>query len=1166
VPERLNIVTAGELLDFSGGEVGGVISPAVAQEQLRGAVATHNLLVDQRIAYLADEVGMGKTYMALGAIALFRHFDPAFSVLVIAPRENIQDKWIREWKAFTARVVRFDDMRMRGIGGAPVRALVKASSLSDLVTAVGRDPDRDFFARLTSFSIAATSATESSAKHRGMMLRALPWLDRELLDLRSPDIYKRNFGRAVNVALPKFDLMVIDEGHNLKAGWHDGRGATRNLVLGCALGGKDSEAAVSDGFHAYSPRAERVLFLSATPIEDDFRQLWNQIDLLGLGDRWKGLADAALSDEDKREIARQLVIRRVGRLQAGDQQLTKNQYRREWRHGGVKIHDDPMSPPDDRQRLTVALVQKKVAELLGDARHNHSFQVGLLASFESFAQTAKSTSTVTSSGAQDVEQDQSPFYMEAEEARSAKNRDGLDVDAINEIARDYQRRFNGALPHPKMDALVDELASAFASGRKALVFVRRVASVDEIQRKVEERYDKWLTDRLLRDANSPTLQEELEAQIRSYRELRAAKRSDMRATDDARAPSARGLADREESTSESFFSWFFRGDGPDKVLSGARLAGRFDSPSGAYSTFFEDNYVAAVLDVPPAQAFSALAAVLQIDESALADRLGNRARAFVPASSRTQRRESFHAFQHAALEALTSQAGIVRDRARVILRDTFSNRNALNRSSDPISDAQEWLATETLFTKLRERPALRSSLWPEPDIATFANRFRERELRRMLFATIARKGHPITDLFSIVANRVGTLRAGKRDLGDDDEHDLATEFLDRLDQQSRTSEGFSSFIELAGASLAFRLIVSQNVPDIRDAALSDVPRILGRLVGSQRPVGGMAGAVNGVLVKQFRMPGYPLVLITTDLLQEGEDLHTFCSDVYHYGIAWMPSALEQRVGRIDRIGSLTERRLLTLGRAPSGDEKLQVFYPHLRDTVEVIQVRRVLHRLNRFLLLMHEDLGMPETEDSSIDVKESMLRPPVDLLPIDRPFTSAFDVNGGMLRAHPRALMARRSTAQATAEDFDQAARELTDVDAVVLDDAAPQRRTGKRQIGGRIQPFTLLLRSIRGRPVVRCISPVGRLRRTDFNAELLAPIAARPFVRISLVHDERIDSYEIAVEGDALMERTPADVLKRLVVAVTTAADDIEKAHFEEDPDYAGVWDDLQKEADVAR
>lgn len=116
----------------------------------------------------------------------------------------------------------------------------------------------------------------------------------------------------------------------------------------------------------------------------------------------------------------------------------------------------------------------------------------------------------------------------------------------------------------------------------------------------------------------------------------------------------------------------------------------------------------------------------------------------------------------------------------------------------------------------------------------------------------------------------------------------------------------------------------------------------------------MSGQVNQTLVRQFRMPAYPLVLITTDLLQEGEDLHLFCSNVYRYGIAWMPSSMEQRLGGIDRVRSQTERRLTALTDQIDPQNLLQVYYPFLRETVEVFQVNRVLDRMARFIQLMHE--------------------------------------------------------------------------------------------------------------------------------------------------------------------------------------------------------------------
>ena len=63
---------AAQLLDF-----GRHIGPGQrADEQLDGAVALYNTLVDHHVAYLADEVGMGKTYVALGVLALLRHYQP----------------------------------------------------------------------------------------------------------------------------------------------------------------------------------------------------------------------------------------------------------------------------------------------------------------------------------------------------------------------------------------------------------------------------------------------------------------------------------------------------------------------------------------------------------------------------------------------------------------------------------------------------------------------------------------------------------------------------------------------------------------------------------------------------------------------------------------------------------------------------------------------------------------------------------------------------------------------------------------------------------------------------------------------------------------------------------------------------------------------------------
>lgn len=1170
--KRLDLISAYELLDFRNGAAKDVISEAVAEEQLKGAVALHNLLQDQGVAYLADEVGMGKTYVALGAMALFRHFQPDFRVLVLAPKENIQKKWMKEWRNFVARVVRIEDLRVKGLGGHPARALVKVDTLVDLVTESSNDPDRDFFARLTSFSLPIFASDGNLSSRRDQLLKAVPWLDSDLLNAKNKEQYKRNFARAVNCALPNFDLLIVDEAHNLKAGWKDGKSAIRNTVVGCALGGRLVNDEFTAAFRGYRGRAKRVLFLSATPIEYDIRQLWNQLDLLGFGSAWLGLRDHTRTNEEHRAELRKLLIRRTAKLWAGGVSLTKTEYRREWRAGGVTTYDEPLQITGDQPRLAVALIQKKVSELIGSGKHNHSFQVGLLASFESFLETVKSRTmrnTEKQENSEDEEVDESSFHRSAEEIAATKERrqDGLDIDAINKITRDHLLTLHHEMPHPKMDAMVDELARSFSTGRKALVFVRRVASVDELQRKLEEKYDELLIKRLRRELRSDALRAEINQQKTAYNNVRAESRHRIRARDIAFEAKS---TDAETSSVDSFFAWFFRGEGPTGVRSGASIARQMDSASGNYSTLLEDNYVAALLSVPVEDVVSRLAQLLGVDKTVALERVARKSAQYLgPERKRIKRREQMQAFQAAALDLLVDIGGRIGEEAGVVLREVFAYLRPDSRQERMVPDGESWLSTRTLFTELRLRTDLCEKLWPQPTEGDSAKRLRERELRRELLATMVRKGHPIIDLFILIANRLGTLKQRSREAGEDQLPDLAVEFLDLLIRQRHEEVGtFNSYYELSEASANFNLIGQLNMPELQQTERQSVSKVLGRFLRAQRPVAGMAGKINGELVKQFRMPGYPLILITTDLLKEGEDLHTFCSSVHHYGIAWMPSELEQRVGRIDRVGSQTERRLAALGRPAVGEDKLQVYYPHLGDTVEVLQLNRVYARLNRFLRVMHEGLGTPPREMPQVNVASESLRVHQDTAAISERLRSAFEVTPDMWRGQKRSLTTTRREAE-------QIKARLTAIECLLRDDGARavQRMDGHQIVGEmvleeRVQPFTLLLRSLRGRPVLRCVSPIGRIGEADWQDERAASILLEPFTRITLERNERFEAYDVSVEGDIVLGASLHDRARMCAMfhAVITAADRIEKELLHVDATLGEVRREIDAEVNVDR
>jgi hypothetical protein len=115
------------------------------------------------------------------------------------------------------------------------------------------------------------------------------------------------------------------------------------------------------------------------------------------------------------------------------------------------------------------------------------------------------------------------------------------------------------------------------------------------------------------------------------------------------------------------------------------------------------------------------------------------------------------------------------------------------------------------------------------------------------------------------------------------------------------------------------------------------------------------------------MPGYPLALISTDVFQEGEDLHTFCDSVMHYGLAPSPVGIEQKTGRVDRVGSLAQRRLLSLDLAShvTPEQLIQVSFPYVKESIEVLQVRQLCHNINAFIESLHE-IGEPTVKASDI--------------------------------------------------------------------------------------------------------------------------------------------------------------------------------------------------------
>ena len=93
------------------------------------------------------------------------------------------------------------------------------------------------------------------------------------------------------------------------------------------------------------------------------------------------------------------------------------------------------------------------------------------------------------------------------------------------------------------------------------------------------------------------------------------------------------------------------------------------------------------------------------------------------------------------------------------------------------------------------------------------------------------------------------------------------------------------------------------------------------------------------LREAFNTPLYPMILVANEVMQEGLDLHKHCRRIVHHDLVWNPAQVEQRIGRIDRLGSLTNRL-----RKNGTDVTLDVLYPVIRGTIDERLFRTVKTR------------------------------------------------------------------------------------------------------------------------------------------------------------------------------------------------------------------------------
>jgi hypothetical protein len=118
--------------------------------------------------------------------------------------------------------------------------------------------------------------------------------------------------------------------------------------------------------------------------------------------------------------------------------------------------------------------------------------------------------------------------------------------------------------------------------------------------------------------------------------------------------------------------------------------------------------------------------------------------------------------------------------------------------------------------------------------------------------------------------------------------------------------------------------------------------------------GGVRQDTRRRLMLAFNTPFFPEVLVASSVMAEGVDLQQDCRYVIHHDLDWNPSTLEQRTGRVDRIGS----------KAQTTGQPVVIYEPYLGGTHDEKMFRVVKDRERWFGVVMGDssDSGERVTE------------------------------------------------------------------------------------------------------------------------------------------------------------------------------------------------------------
>lgn len=952
---------------------------------------------DQNILYIADEVGLGKTYIAIGIASLLRHFssNPGnYQDVIIVPKGNLQQKWEKEIKQFINHNYLIYDNRVKSVIGAPVGEIRQKQKLE----AIAEDHPAYHLYRNSQFSL-GFNWRENKNQQLETMLNKLTNESAKAIFITAiqnritskPKSYiKKLYAYLLSVCNPEIELLIIDEGHNFKQGLgnsNEDEVSDRNNVVTRFLGIPRKTEEDKEIFNDYpdlkrlvKPKVKKLIILSATPKTTSLKELKYQLDCFV---PHHILSDFKTEEEIKEKLPYFLIRGNMEYFISGET-YTRNLCRHEHRTGNVeKLEDAPaLKIKDDEQAIVLGLLQYNTVKHL-NAKNNATFELGMLAGFETFE-----VDQVKRAKSYDVENTITSEAPEYEEVRTKKIRQSQDYEVVKRLIDSYKKEFGCLPPHPKQDAIVDAAFQMMKRGEKSLIFVRRVASAFELERRMVDKWELAIAEEFKNKWLKSYSSKELQQLIGAFEDSKL-NREVLENLDRIFS----GLINKLQKLS---FSHIISNVTEEHLRTGLQylFSNRFgvseieewykEIQRHAKLSIIKNEFVQNTYDLLERNYEVWLEAYedgkgADIDEEVEESYFfhnyfkQNANKSFRNKLYKTDLLDAnyFRINEHFKLASFNVQA----------LNTVTVNKQI--RSKNELREVQEYfiksMEEDEYKELLLEYNELHPLLIKTTLITELLIKLCESELKEFIDLrknkTKALIIEDLSQLFTIIKS---ILRNGSGFLplyvADKSNQDIITSYLSILSNPE--SLFHLTLVEIKTIINDYSLIRAVNFPE------SDKREEIQIKLKAQTPVIGLSGESKrrSTVATQFRMPGFPYVLITTDIFREGEDLHTYCQNIYHYGIAWNCSDMEQRTGRVDRINSISHRKMLN-NCSVKFNERVHVFYPFIQQTLEVNQVNKLFHSINSFVETFNDfteaviDDGTTTTSEVIEDLPKVLVKP-----------------------------------------------------------------------------------------------------------------------------------------------------------------------------------------------